>query len=363
MSTPLQRYNFEYSTIFAFIDLHKSTTVALQFPEGLLAYSFLVASEIESHRSVECCILADDCYGACCIDDRLVQSLGIDCCIHFGHSELVPSKSLSVPFMYCKAIMPLEVDPQLPSQIFNEVSSWVKDKTQSLVLTCTTQFVPLTNATSNLLISAGFSVNVPKCSPNLSKGECLGCTVNRFSGDSNTVIVYIGDGRFHLEALAMHNPDLTILKFDPISRKLTQEYQDVDLLLQQRHQMLVNLSRKETLKIGLVLSSLGRQGSETVCKRLEQLAKRHDNISVVVLNVRDISTEFIESFRSFVDLYVVVGCPRLPLDWGTEFQVPLLTTHEAFKLFTKDFTERNFIPMDNFSIEGGPWANIHINKR
>jgi 2-(3-amino-3-carboxypropyl)histidine synthase len=42
----------------------------------------------------------------------------------------------------------------------------------------------------------------------LSSGEILGCTAPSVSAASVDVIVYLGDGRFHLEAAMIANPTL-----------------------------------------------------------------------------------------------------------------------------------------------------------
>ena len=43
--------------------------VSLQFPEGLLLHSTLIADIISKFCKVECLILGDVTYGACCVDD------------------------------------------------------------------------------------------------------------------------------------------------------------------------------------------------------------------------------------------------------------------------------------------------------
>ena len=54
-------------------------------------------------------------------------------------------------------------------------------------------------------------VTVPQSKP-LSAGEVLGCTAptvtSAASSDKDAVLVYLGDGRFHLEAAMIANPKL-----------------------------------------------------------------------------------------------------------------------------------------------------------
>eukprot|EP01071_Lankesteria_metandrocarpae_P004435 Lankesteria_metandrocarpae@DN3543_c0_g2_i2.p1 len=81
--------------------------VALQFPEGLLAYSTQISNLICTfvHCEVdgpplEVTILGDVTYGACCIDDLICAALGVDLLVHYGHSCLVPLTETVIPVLY-----------------------------------------------------------------------------------------------------------------------------------------------------------------------------------------------------------------------------------------------------------------------
>ena len=67
----------------------------MQFPEGLLLHSTLIADiitqfcsekSVEGSIPVECLILGDVTYGACCIDDLASKKLDCDFIVHYGHS-------------------------------------------------------------------------------------------------------------------------------------------------------------------------------------------------------------------------------------------------------------------------------------
>ena len=70
--------------------------VSLQFPEGLLLHSTLIADIIGKFCKVDCLILGDVTYGACCIDDLASKQLGCDFIVHYGHSCLVPIQAMSI---------------------------------------------------------------------------------------------------------------------------------------------------------------------------------------------------------------------------------------------------------------------------
>lgn len=79
-------YNFEiFKTIWQ-IELKKVQVVALQFPEGLLMFSTMIADILQEFAKVKVIIMGDVTYGACCIDDYTAKALGADFLIHYGHS-------------------------------------------------------------------------------------------------------------------------------------------------------------------------------------------------------------------------------------------------------------------------------------
>lgn len=50
----------------------------------------------EQSIPVECLILGDVTYGACCIDDLASKKLGCDFIVHYGHSCLVPIPEMTI---------------------------------------------------------------------------------------------------------------------------------------------------------------------------------------------------------------------------------------------------------------------------
>ena len=49
---------------------------------------------------------------------------------------------------------------------------------------------------------------IPQAKP-LSPGEVLGCTSPNMMTDDADILLYLGDGRFHLESIMISNPGLS----------------------------------------------------------------------------------------------------------------------------------------------------------
>merc|ERR1711972_104187 len=111
---------------------------------------------------------------------------------------------------------------------------------------------------------------------------------------------------------------------------------------------------KGAATVGLILGTLGRQGSSGVLEGVERLldARRLPHLTVLL---SDVSPERLALFRG-VDAWVQVACPRLSMDWGEAFGAPLLTPYEAHVAFGEQ-AYADVYPMDYYSNKGGPWSN------
>lgn len=61
-----------------------------------MLHSTLIADIVSRFCQVECLILGDVTYGACCVDDLASKQLGCDFIVHYGHSCLVAIPDLVI---------------------------------------------------------------------------------------------------------------------------------------------------------------------------------------------------------------------------------------------------------------------------
>ena len=131
----------------------------------------------------------------------------------------------------------------------------------------------------------------------------------------------------------------------------------------------MKMIKPNTIKrVGLILGTLGRQGSVGVLESLKELLRERNIDSFIVL-ISEISPEKLRQFGdSSVDAWIQVACPRLSIDWGESYPAPLLSSYEAFKLWGSDggadnLDESDFtIPMDYYSNDAGAWGNYAPRK-
>lgn len=248
-------YNFEIHKSVWQIRKAGAKTVALQFPEGLLMFSLVISDILQAFTGVETIVMGDVTYGACCIDDYTARALGADFMIHYGHSCLVPIDTTTIKTLYVFVDIQIDVNHLVGTLKHNLPSN------SKLSLVSTIQFMTGLQQAKKALEDSFTDLIVPQSRP-LSPGEVLGCTAPKLSPGSSDAIVYLGDGRFHLEAMMIANPSLPAYRYDPYSKVFSKETYDHSAMQSQRKRAIEVATRGN--HFGLIFGTLGRQGSPKV---------------------------------------------------------------------------------------------------
>jgi 2-(3-amino-3-carboxypropyl)histidine synthase len=349
-------YNFEIHKC-----IHRSsgaTSIALQFPEGLLLFATTISDILTRFcPGTSTLIMGDVTYGACCIDDYTARALGCDLLIHYAHSCLIPVAVTKIATLYI--FVSISIDT---THLINTITqNFPTGKTIALVGTI--QFNATIHGIVSILRREGYNPLVPQIAP-LSKGEILGCTSPEMAikpgqldarGREQAVpdlLLYLGDGRFHLESAMIANPALPAYRYDPYSRRLTHETYAHASLYSLRRTAILTARKASTW--GIILGSLGRQGNPHTLTLIENLLLSEIFPGKLAM-------------MSDVEAWVQIACPRLSIDWGYAFARPLLSPYEALvALGVKEApwldelegergdgeARRNLYPMDFYAKEG-----------
>ncbi|KAL1409879.1 Diphthamide biosynthesis protein 1 [Vanrija albida] len=388
-------YNFEIPKTIHHVRKEGVKTVALQMPEGLMMYGCAIADIVERFTGAQPLLLADVTYGACCIDDFTAREMGAEMIVHYGHSCLIPVNQTSIKTLYIFVEIAIDtphlclsVRRNFPSSraafqravlgaeqseagakigiSLDESEREAMGKADEaeiptrLALVGTIQFVAAVQALRDDLDKAmppleqaeeeaddalakvrrgeigvwrgKYEITVPQIRP-LSPGEILGCTAPKL-GDVDALI-YVGDGRFHLESIMIANPSVPAFRFDPYSKKFTREYYEHDEMRSVRADA-VRVARRNLLERGadswaILLGTLGRQGSLSVMKTVAAgLPPSADALPPLMVLLSEVSPAKLGLFSDAeISTFVQTSCPRLSIDWGYAFKRPLLSSYEA----------------------------------
>lgn len=130
--------------------------------------------------------------------------------------------------------------------------------------------------------------------------KILGCTAPQIR--CADVVIYIGDGRFHLEAAMIANPKLRAFRYDPYEKKLTEEFYNHDQMLENR--LTAIKYAKNIRRFGLILGTLGRQGNLNVLKNFENKINLLGKENVIIL-LSEIFPDKIKLFKN-IDAFIQV---------------------------------------------------------
>ncbi|KAI6655202.1 Diphthamide biosynthesis protein 1 [Oopsacas minuta] len=337
-------YNFEIHKTIWHVRKNNSICVALQFPEGLLMYGCVISSIIHKFTSAETLILGDVTYGACCVDDFTARALGADMLVHYGHSCLIPIDTTLIKMLY------VFVDIQIDIKHFIETVKVNFELGQRLALCGTIQFISSLQASTQEL-QTDFQISIPQVKP-LSPGELLGCTSPRLNHELVDAIVYLADGRFHLESMMISNPSIPAFMYNPYDKKFTKESYDHSQMQALRKEAISCAVNAKTF--GVIFGTLGRQGSHAILNQLIMRLEKNDK-KYIVIALSEITQEKLDPFEE-IDVFVQTSCPRLSIDWGSQFNKPLLTPYELSVAFDT-IKWQTVYPMDFYANDSlGPWT-------
>ncbi|EUC66334.1 diphthamide biosynthesis protein [Rhizoctonia solani AG-3 Rhs1AP] len=390
-----RNYSFEIHKTIHHVRKNGAKMVALQMPEGLQMYACTIADIIERFTGALTVIMGDVTYGACCIDDYTAVALGCDMLVHYGHSCLVPIDTTTIKTLYIFVEIAIDgehltnsirmnfpssrqtfrerllTDEHIPTgeQIHSGKPTLAieapddskgkgtehEDQPTRLALVSTIQFVAAVQRLKDDLSIEGakaplglvtepeaeqstrpklwhgrYEATIPRSKP-LSPGEILGCTAPKLSNDVDA-IVYVGDGRFHLEAMMIANPAVPAFRYDPYSKKLTRERYDHVEMREVRSQAVraASQSLDSGARWGVILGTLGRQGSFRQHQAIQhQLKSARHAIPYVPILLSELSPAKLACFAPHISVFVQTSCPRLSIDWGYAFAQPLLSPYEA----------------------------------
>ncbi|CAK4080493.1 unnamed protein product [Aphanomyces euteiches] len=338
-------YNFEIRKTIWKIKQAGAKRVALQFPEGLLLYSCVISDIIERFAGATSIIMGDVTYGACCVDDLTAKALGADFMVHYGHSCLVPIDVTTIKMLYVFVDITIDVTHLV------ECMKLTFHPDTKLALMGTIQFATAMHVALNELKSYFTDFVVPQAKP-LSPGEVLGCTSPQFP--DREALVFVADGRFHLESAMIANPTVKAYRYDPYPKVLSCESYDLPQMVSIRKEAVERAKSAQTF--GIIMGTLGRQGSPVILDHITSLVERQGKKYFTLL-LSEIFPDKLAMFRE-VDAWIQVACPRLSIDWGYAFTKPLLTAYEAEVCLAETAWQESY-PMDFYAKGSGPWTNYY----
>ncbi|KAK9323466.1 putative diphthamide synthesis protein-domain-containing protein [Lipomyces orientalis] len=332
--------------------------IALQFPDGLLPHSTVVASAlteelkkngIEDHVLVF--VLGDTSYSECCVDEIAAQHVNADVVVHIGVACLNPVVHSPVIYLFGQGKLNLDLCVQIFKEKIPDTSSHViivaetpyqvyvdqlKERLAEYANTLTT--VPILSSLTSPDPSAPSETIIPGSltySTSTTHTE-VSAIPHRAHPQLQTdlqsyILFHLGvpppPAQLHLSTL-FSTPPIII---DPES-PLREASGTVSLARRYKTMM----SARAASTIGILVNTLSLRSSSELIMSLQQLirdaGKKHYVVAVGKPNVAKLAN------FDVVDVWVVVGCARggMIIDREGEYFKPLVTPFELKLALKRD---------------------------
>ncbi len=331
--------------------------VGLQLPEGLRGQTSAVIDLMGQRLGPETEVLvwAEPTFGACDLADRPLRELGAQALVHLGHAPMpchadrytIPVHF--VPVIHTGELILKEEGLARLKAIFEEaetearpmVEQVKKDRTLGLVTTA--QHIHLLDELAGRLEAAGWRVLVGTGGSRLAHpGQLLGCNSSAARAVEGQVngYLYLGTGRFHPLAVALSSR-LPVATLNPHSGVV--EPVDGERFLRQRFGSITKA--REASRWAVLVSPQVGQCRADVADRMVKLLSEAGRSALLVATTHQTPGQL---SGLEVEAAVATSCPRLAIEEGPTWPVPLLTPPELeIALGLRDWDpERDGYPFD-----------------
>lgn len=290
----------------------KARLVGLQMPEGLKPKARSFAGLLEEATGCQVVILGDPCYGACDIK----QVKGMDLLVHVGHypiPDILPD--MSTIFLEVR----MDFDPV-------EVLMSNLEKVMGRVgLVATAQHVHLLPTVQNALVSTGRVALIGAGDLRIAHpGQVLGCNVTSALSVMGEVeqFIFLGSGYFHPLAVSL-GTGRPVMCVDPYRGAVDDIQDSRDKVLRQRY---AAMAKAMTARDWLVLlcDKPGQRRYDLAIRCRDILREKGMSADMVQLN--EVRPEALLPYRA--EAAVSTACPRLAIDDGPHYPIPLITPWE-----------------------------------
>ncbi|RLG21677.1 diphthamide biosynthesis enzyme Dph2 [Candidatus Micrarchaeota archaeon] len=289
-------YDFEFERVKKEIVRRKAKKVLVQLPEGLKQYAKEIMDKL-SETGAEIILSADPCYGACDI------KVNYDLTIHYGHTQMIPSKNVVyVPCYSKKDVMPVvkKAEQLLP---------------KSVGIVTTAQHLHKVAEVMNYLKKKSFSVHVHR------NAQILGCDVSNALAIKDKVdgFLFIGSGLFHPQMLSFATKK-KVIRADPY----TGEVEKVEENWEKERYIRIS----KAVKASTFAIVIGEKPGQKHLRQAMELKKKIPNSYLI--SAENIKPELLD-YLPF-DAFVITACPRIVLDDWKNYKKALLLPDEALEL-------------------------------
>ncbi|WP_075057244.1 diphthamide biosynthesis enzyme Dph2 [Thermogymnomonas acidicola] len=297
-----------------------ASKVLLQLPDGLKPRAFGIFSELSKHFSVV--ISSQSFYGgACDVGGSMDTYSRVDCIVQLGHTE-IPNLRYPKPIIFIEHLY--ERDARIEASAFQILRS--RGGYSTVGLAFSVQYRQVAEGVREALEALGLRVLVGGVDGRMKyPGQVLGCNFSAIHSVQAMVdsIVVVSTGTFHALG-AQLSTEKEVFIYDVSEGSLRSMREEADRFLRQRFAAISRAAGAR--KVCIVIDTKIGQYRPSLAAVVERQA-RESGKEVVTLATDEANPP--RDYENLMcDAVVFTGCPRVPIDDGGKFSMPVLTPQE-----------------------------------
>ncbi|MCX8170323.1 MAG: diphthamide biosynthesis enzyme Dph2 [Candidatus Methanomethyliaceae archaeon] len=303
-------YDFEVERLRR--ELKDAKNIFIQAPDGLKPYLIEVLKALSSKNII---ISTDPCYGGCYILDDIAKEIGSDAIIHFGHEKFIEKEKIPTIYIKCTYIGSLE------DLIRKTKERIMKNNYKNVAIFTNAQHIDVLEKFIDSIRTSNINV--------INGGLVLGCRMDKVKEASNSMdaIFYLGGGDFHALGISLEI-EKPVYVIDPYRNEIREISAIKKKVIAEKWWTIHRAKDAKILGI-VIVARKGQFNMDIAMKLKTEFEKVKRN--VVLLIAEEVNWERLAPF-TFIDAFIITGCPRIALDNRETFYKPVLNIEEAFEL-------------------------------
>ncbi len=295
--------------------------VLLQLPDGLKPQAFDIFTRFSKEFSV--IVSSEAFYGACDVGGFETYA-DVDYIVQFGHSE-IPNLTYPKPMIFIEYPYGTRVNISA-----DKLDTLKQHGFRTIGVLFSVQYMDQASQLADILKEQGYSTITGKQDSRLKyPGQVLGCnfsSAHSISLEADAFIV-VSTGMFHAIGTQLAT-EKEVFIFDMNSMSLKSVKEDVDRFLRKRYARISRALYAKKLCV-LVDTKIGQYRDKLADRIIGQA--NSIGLSTIKVEANEVKPSDLENMRC--DVVVFTGCPRVPIDDGEKFSMPVLTPPEFQQLF------------------------------
>lgn len=311
-------YDFEIERIVNEIREGGYKRVLIQLPDGLKIYSKHIFDEIKRRvDNVEIAFSGDSAWGSCVLADLEAERYGYELLVHIGHVEY-PYYKPRHRTLFIPAHSKLDVSEDLVDRAIELLEKYNAKRVGVFTTVQHEKILPKIVS----ILSRKYEIIATRTS------VVLGCEYSSPLAIKNRVDAYVivSGGIFHGIGLGLAAFGKPVIKIDPYESRVVDLSGEVERVYRVR---VYKMYQAAEARNWVLIDGVRGQNRSWYRKYLEELIRRKGGEYLVYIS-EVINIDLLRNIDSgWVDSFVVLACPRLPIDDLWEYPKPVLTPAEA----------------------------------